>query len=199
VVVLSQIIGHTGAVRDDPLEPLPADGLTLRWDPWNGGEGEEVVVRWDNEAWTVSGHSMAERVQWVLRLSPLWQIRQFLLFRDLEMPDLWLGTDGGGRWGEVNGAHRPDLDGATDVIVGCSGFDHTPLLRRAPLSVGEGISSRVVRVDTETLGLVVVEHTACRIAPTTWEITDTATGDSQRLEVDHHGIPTDVDGVYRRR
>ena len=120
-MVLSQIIRHTGAVRDDPLEPLPADGLTLRWDPWNGGEGEEVVVRWDNEAWTVSGHSMAERVQWVLRLSPLWQIRQFLLFRDLEMPDLWLGTDGGGRWGEVNGAHRPDLDGATDVIVGCSG------------------------------------------------------------------------------
>ena len=28
-----------------------------------------------------------------------------------------LGTDGRGRWGEVNGAHRPELDGATDVAL----------------------------------------------------------------------------------
>ena len=42
-------------------------------------------------------------------------MRQFLLFRDLDEPDLWLATDGTGRWGEMNGAHRPELDGCYDV------------------------------------------------------------------------------------
>ena len=42
-------------------------------------------------------------------------MRQFLLFRDLDDPDLWLGTDGAGRWGEINGAHRPELDGCIDI------------------------------------------------------------------------------------
>ena len=180
-------------------QPLPADGLTVRWDPWAGGDGEEVVLRWDNEAWTVSGHSMAARVQWVLRLSPLWQVRQFLLFRDLEMPDLWLGTDGGGRWGEVNGAHRPDLDGATDIIVGCSGFDYAPLLRRTPVDIGQGINAPIIRVDTDTLGLRIVPHTLARTAESSWEITDHEADDTWTLDVDQHGIPTDIVDRHRRR
>lgn len=195
----SQHIRHTGHVGTERHQPLPADGLTLRWDPWAGGDGEEVVLRWDNEAWTVSGHSMAARVQWVLRLSPLWQVRQFLLFRDLEMPDLWLGTDGGGRWGEVNGAHRPDLDGATDIIVGCSGFDYAPLLRRTPVDIGQGITAPIIRVDTDTLGLSIVVHTLARTAESSWEITDHEAGDTWTLDVDQHGIPTDIVDRHRRR
>ena len=61
--------------------------------------------------------------------SPLWQVRQFLLFRDMEQPDLWLGTDGHGRWGELNAAHRPELDGALDVTIAGSPFVHSIPIR----------------------------------------------------------------------
>ena len=94
------------------LSALPADGWTARWDGWDGQASEELTLRWENEAWTASGLVTGENIQYVVRLSPLWEVRQFLLFRDLDEPDLWLGTDGI-RWGEVNGSHREELTGAT--------------------------------------------------------------------------------------
>ena len=78
-----------------------------------------MTITWENEAWTASGVVGApgehNDVHYVLRISPTWHVRQFLLFRDVDEPDLWLGTDGNGRWGEINGAHRPDLDGCVDL------------------------------------------------------------------------------------
>ena len=70
----------------------------------------------------ISGVVSRERVQYVLRLSASWQVRQFLLFRDLEDPDLWLATDGTARWGEMNGAHRIELDGCYDITMNCTPF-----------------------------------------------------------------------------
>ena len=85
----------------------------------------------------------------MVRLSPLWQVRQFLLFRDLDEPDLWFGTDGHGRWGEMNGAHRPDLDGGTDLAFGCTPFDHLAPIRRE----GDAgtIAVPALQIDVETL------------------------------------------------
>ncbi len=76
----------------------------------------------------------------MIRLSATWQVRQFLLFRDLDEPDLWLGADGTGRWGEMNGAHRHDLAGCTDVELTVTPFTNvdpdppagTRRWRRAP-------------------------------------------------------------------
>ena len=62
---------------------------------WEGDEVEVTEFRWENEGWTISGQVARERVQYVVRLSASWQVRQFLLFRDLEDPDLWLATDNG--------------------------------------------------------------------------------------------------------
>ena len=63
-------------------------------------------------------------------------MRQLLLFRDLDEPDLWLATDGHNRWGEMNGAHRPELDGCADIELSCSPFPATLPIRR-PASCGE--------------------------------------------------------------
>ncbi len=94
---------------------LPASGHTARWATWDGAGDEVTDFRWENEGWTISGQVARERVQYVVRLTASWQVRQFLLFRDLEEPDLWLATDGTARWGEMNGAHRAELDGCYDV------------------------------------------------------------------------------------
>jgi len=97
----------------DALTAFPADGYTVRWRTWDHEHLETVTLRWENEGWTATGEVGREAVTYVVRLSAVWQVRQFLLFRDLPDPDLWLGTDGSGRWGEMNGAHRTDLTAAS--------------------------------------------------------------------------------------
>ena len=108
----------------------------------------------ENEAWTAMGEVGHERVTYVVRLSPTWNVRQFLLFRDLDEPDLWLGTDGDGRWGEMNGSHRTELDGCRDLHLACSPFTDTIAIRRLQLDVGDAADVISVAVDVENLGVV---------------------------------------------
>ena len=113
-----------------------------------------------------------ERVQYVLRLAPTWRVRQFLLFRDLDEPDLWLATDGHNRWGEVNGAHRPELDGCVDVELACSPFPVTLPIRRLPLEVGDRAEMPVATIDVETLAVEVATRRYERIGERRWRVTD---------------------------
>ena len=136
-----------------PWRAFSADGHDVRWTTWDGSHDEHLTLRWENEAWTATGQVGRERVQYVLRLAPTWQVRQFLLFRDLDQPDLWLATDGHARWGEVNGAHRPELDGCRDIELACSPFPATLPIRRLPLDVGDGAELPVITVDVETLAV----------------------------------------------
>jgi len=151
---------------------------------------------WENEAWTATGSVERENVQYVIRLSPMWQVRQFMLFRDLAEPDLWLGTDGHGRWGEMNGAHRTDLDGAYDVAMGCTPFTHTLPIRRVPLEIGDATELSVLQIDVGTLGVVPVRHVYERSARHRWRVT--TDGATLEFEVDEFGVVTDLDGHFRR-
>lgn len=177
-------------------EPFPADGFSARWDGWDDDHHEDLSIAWDNEGWTVSGTVTRHDVQYVIRLSPLWQVRQFLLFRDLDEPDLWLGTDGHGRWGEVNGAHRVDLDGGIDVALGCTPFTHTIPIRRLDLDVGEESATVVLDIDVETLGVVPSAATYRRVDTDVYEVTR-ADG-TTTMRVDVHGVPLDVESQFRR-
>jgi hypothetical protein len=167
-----------------------------RWASWEGEHAEELTIAWDNEAWTASGHVERERIDYVIRLSPWWQVRQFLLFRDLAEPDLWLGTDGNGRWGEMNGAHRPDLAGARDVALACTPFTHTLPIRRLPIGLGEVAELPVLSIDVDTLGVVPAQVAYERVATHTWRV---ISGEVMtEFEVDRYGLATDVAGRFRR-
>lgn len=191
---------------------FPADGFDTGWTTWDGGHTEDLSLRWENEAWTVTGRVERERVEYVIRLSPLWQVRQFLLFRDLDEPDLWLGTDGHGRWGEMNGAHRPELDGAHDVALDVTPFTHSLPIRRLPLHVGDAFDLPVLHIDVETLA---IEHRMVgyhRVGPRRWRISEPppVARDGERtpsggerietiVEVDDHGLVVDLPDRFRRR
>ena len=140
-VVTRPGLGHTGRVtgQRDHYRAFPADGVEARWTTWDGEHAEQLTLRWENEGWTASGRVSREQVEYVIRLSPLWHVRQFLLFRDLPEPDLWLGTDGGGRWGEMNGAHRPELDGARDVALEVTPFTLSLPIRRLPVRAADAV------------------------------------------------------------
>ncbi len=177
---------------------LPADGFIANWSAGDGsGEhAERLTLRWDNEAWTATGVVEPERIEYVLRITAQWQVSQFLLFRDLEEADLWLGTDGNGRWGEVNGAHRPDLDGGTDIALACTPFTHTVPIRRLPLEIGHAADLSVLHVDVETLGVVTAPVRYERIADRSWRTTHD--GGTVDFDVDEYGIPLDVAERFRR-
>jgi uncharacterized protein len=191
--------GQTGSVTDqhDHYRAFPADGFEARWTTWDGEHTEHLTIRWENEAWTVSGRPERERVEYVIRLSPLWHVRQFLLFRDLAEPDLWLGTDGQGRWGEMNGAHRPELDGAHDVALDVTPFTLSLPIRRLPLHVGDAFELTVLAIDVETLAVVPTAVAYHRTADRRWRITRGGETTSE-VTVDEFGLAIDVEGAFRR-
>jgi hypothetical protein len=173
-----------------------SDGFAAGWVDVDGTNAEQLTLNWDNEAWTANVHVERERIDYVIRLSPLWQVRQFILFRDLEQPDLWLGTDGRGRWGEMNGAHRPELDGALDITIAGSPFVHSIPIRRLPVVTGEGAELIVLAIDAETLAVERVSRTYERIADRRWRVRDRET--TTEFDVDEYGVPTDVGHHLKR-
>ncbi len=188
-----------GAHRPEPYRALPADGHVVRWTPADDDSVEEQLsIDWDNEAWTASGLVGRENVQYVLRISPMWQVRQFLLFRDMDDPDLWLGTDGGGRWGEMNGAHRPDLDGCIDIDLSCTPFTNTLPIRRLPLHVGDSAELIVAYVDVETLDVRPDRQRYTRLTSHRWRFEQFHTGFAAEIEVDDYGLVVDYPTLFTR-
>ena len=175
---------------------LPASGHTARWGEWDGDDAEVTDFRWENEGWTVSGRVGRERVHYVVRLAASWQVRQFLLFRDLDEPDLWLATDGTARWGEMNGAHRVELDGCYDIDLACTPFTKSLPIRRLPLHVGDNATLPVVTVDVETLDVRPSIHRYTRIDTHRWALEHD--DQSIEFEVDVHGLVLDYPGQFRR-
>lgn len=183
--------------------PTPAavhrpDGHAVSWETWDGAHREDATIRWDNEAYTVQGHVGRERVEYVLRLGPDWSVRQCLLFRDMDEPDLWLGHDGAGHWGEVGGARRPELDGCTHVWLPFTPMSHVPVVRGGPVDVGGVVAVRCVRVDAASLALDAVEVTYARVGSSRWRREAGTAGGAAGFTVDAHGIACDADGAFRR-
>jgi hypothetical protein len=178
--------------------PFSADGAEVRWTTWDGRHTEVLTVTWENEAWTASGIVERERVQYVLRISPTWHARQMLLFRDLDDPDLWLGTDGHGRWGEVNGAHRQELDGCVDLDLRCTPFTNSLPIRRLPLEIGDSAELAVVYVDPETLEVRPLRQRYVRRAAHRWGYANLESGFEVDFDVDEYGLVIDYPGQWRR-
>lgn len=175
-----------------------SDGFESSWFTWDGSDTVSVSLQWENEAWTALSTLSAQSVQFVQRISPAWSTRQFMLFRDLDQPDLWLANDGRGRWGEVNGAHRPDLDGCVDVDVAGSPFPLTVPMRRLPLEIGHAAELPAARVDVQTLGVVPHLRRLTRLERRRWrlQIPDIALDVS--FDVDDHAVALDVPHLFHR-
>ncbi|NDG65847.1 MAG: hypothetical protein EBY23_02815 [Actinobacteria bacterium] len=174
---------------------LPASGHDVSWDVANpnlsdGGRPLSTVkFRWENEGWTLDCGLGPQRSQVAIRVSAQWGIQQVLLFRDLDDPDLWLATDGSGRWGEVNGAHRTDLDGCHLVAIVGSPITHCIAIRQLPLEVGHGAEIKTAIIDPEKLSVVAGTMRFERIAEHRWRYTRLSPTDSSLQEL----IEVDVD------
>ena len=185
-------------VVSDPLTAFPSDGYTARWRTWDHEHLETLTLRWENEGWTATGDVGREAITYVVRLSATWQVRQFLLFRDLDQPDLWLGTDGPSRWGEMNGAHRHDLAGCTDIDLAVTPFTTSVPIRRLGLDVGDEAQVTAATIDVETLGVVPVRQRYERLTARRFRRTMLDGGDVAEFDVDEYGLVHDEPDAFRR-
>jgi hypothetical protein len=171
---------------------------TAEWSGWDGDGHELLSLGWESGGWTADGVIAGdEGIHYVLRLDPDWRLRQFLLFRDDVEPDLWLGIDEAGRWGEVNGARRPELDAASAVVLTVTPFTHTPIVRGLAIAPGDAREVDVAVVDPVTLGVVLRRHRYVRLDLDRWRH-ETDDGVVTELAVDADGLVLDHPGRFRR-
>lgn len=182
----------------DALTAFPSDGYTARWHTWEHEHLETLTLRWENEGWTATGEVGREAITYVIRLSATWHARQFLLFRDLDEPDLWLGADGTGRWGEMNGAHRHDMAGCTDIDLPITPFTNSIPIRRLALDVGGDAEVTAATIDVETLGVVITRQRYERLTPRRFRRTNLDSGDATEFDVDAYGLVHDEPEAFRR-
>lgn len=171
--------------------------VVAEWSTVEGDGHELLTLGWENGGWTADGVVRGADVHYVVRVDDRWRLRQFLLFRDLPDPDLWLGVDPVGRWGEINGAHRPELDGCRYVDLGCTPFTNTLPIRHLRIEVGDAADVLVARVDEETLLITPERQRYTRLALDRWRYED-ETGFTADLDVDEHGLVVDYPGLFRR-
>ena len=172
--------------------------LHVEWTAWDGSTSERFTLRWDNGGWVAEGTVTGVDVQYVMRLGPDLDVRQFLLFRDLEDPDLWLTTDGSGRWAEMNGGERHDLTGCTTISLGCSPSSTVTAIRSLNLAIGERGVVDAATVDVETLSVVPAPHTYTRLAEHRWSLTVEPFGFTTVFDVDDDGMLLHAPGWFRR-
>ena len=120
------------------------------------------------------------------------------MFRDLEDPDLWLGTDSHGRWGEMNGVHRTELDGCTDIDFFNTPFTNCIPIRRLPLLVGHSATISVAVIDIETLGITKQTQQYTKISPNTWRYFSVALNREVEANVDEFGFILDEPNKFQR-
>ncbi len=185
-------------------QSLSSSGHKASWQTINTTEKSQtsshsaVELRWENEGWTAEGSLGSDNAQFVLRLSAGWTVQQCLLFRDLEDPDLWLGTDSHGRWGEMNGAHRTELDGCTDIDFVNTPFTNCIPIRRLPLLVGHSATISVAIIDIETLGITKQTQQYTKVSPSTWRYFSVAANCEVEANVDEFGFVLDEPNRFQR-
>ena len=187
--------------RQNTYQPLSSSGHSVSWQTVNSAKQPHqstVALRWENEGWTAEGTLGLDSAQFVLRLSAGWTVQQCLLFRDLEDPDLWLGTDSHGRWGEMNGAHRTELDGCTDIDFFNTPFTNCIPIRRLPLLVGHSATISVAVIDIETLGITKQTQQYTKISPNTWRYFSVASNCEVESVVDEFGFILDEPDRFQR-
>ena len=172
--------------------------LHVQWVAWDGTSCEHFRLRWENGGWVGEGTVSGPNIQYVFRLGPDHDMRQLLLFRDLDEPDLWLVTDGKGRWGEMNGAVRDDLTGCNTLSIDCSPSFTLSVIRSLQLKIGEQAVVRVASIDVETLAIRPLDHTYTRFDTTRWGLAIDETGFQVVFDVDADDVLTTAPGWFSR-
>ncbi len=182
------------------MNDVRTDERVVSWRSEDGHTTEVLRLGYENGGWTADGLVTLPDgrvdVHYVVRTDDAWNVRQVLLFRDLDEPDLWLAHDGRGRWGEVNGASRDDLEGCTHLDLVFTPFGPTIAIRRHGLAVGGSVEHDVASLDHDTLQVVATSQRLSRLTTRRWRIE--MSGGTVEVDVDDDGFVIDHPTRFRR-
>ena len=170
-----------------------------RWESIDGQSHETATIRFENGGYVAEGRVEGHGIFYVIRLDQDWRVNQFLLFRDMDEPDLWLGSDGDGTWGEINGVVRGELAKCTDIDLAVTPLTNSLHLRRlGDIEIGDERLLTVAVVDTESLELHRSVQRYTRLADRWWRHEGVGSGTSVEFGVDADGFVIDYPGLFRR-
>jgi hypothetical protein len=114
---------------------------------------------------------------------------------------LTMSADDRRRW-QVDGRHRPDLDGCVDVDVAATPLTNTfPIRRLGDLDAGRPVTTPIAWVDVPSLAVTRVDQTYRRLPDVAglpaWEYSDPHHG-AFVLTVDADGLVVGYEGFARR-
>jgi hypothetical protein len=98
----------------------------------------------------------------------------------------------------MNGAHRPDLDGCTDIDLHITPFTNTVPIRRLRLDSGDSAEITTALIDVETLGVVKVQQRYEHLETGSWRKTQLHSNTSIDFRVDGYGLVNDEPDLFRR-
>jgi hypothetical protein len=156
------------------------------------------------EGWEVVGdRGEAWMVHFRLRTDAAWRTRSFFV----EATDAngsrrtRLTADGSGSW-QVDGQHRPQLDGCLDVDLAAAPFTNTLPIRRLGLGEGEHAEIRAAWIDVPGLAPHPMEQRYTRLetggALDRYEYRSLPSGRRYLLSVDELGIVVEYEGLATR-
>jgi hypothetical protein len=98
----------------------------------------------------------------------------------------------------MNGAHRHDLAGCTDIGLAVTPFTASVPIRRLALPVGDDAEVTAAMVDVETLAVIPVVHRLERLTARRFRRTLLDTGEIVEFDVDEYGLVHDHPAEFRR-
>lgn len=148
---------------------------------------------------SVEGGGLRLDHRWVL--TPDWSAQSVEVERwnELGHHKLRLVRVGGTRW-EVNGALRPDLDGAEEPDLSVTPFCNTFPIRRVPQTEGASLTLDTAFIDGETLTVTRSRQRYERQGPDRLRFVDLGLfeGFAADLTVDEEGLVTTYEGLFER-
>jgi hypothetical protein len=149
--------------------------LRAKWQDWFGKTTEELFVQFDGPRIRaqsiIKGTNPDFTVQYKMTLTDQW------VFRELELQSslgkqIFLGSDGNGKWVDYKNHRIEGLDGAIDIDFVLTPFTNTLPLKRLQLERGESRDVTVAWIDFPSL----------EIKPETQRYTCLAPGSVYRFE-----------------
>ncbi len=98
----------------------------------------------------------------------------------------------------MNGAHRTELDGCTDIDFANTPFTNCIPIRRLPLLVGDSAIISVALIDIETLGITKQTQQYTKVSPTIWRYFSVASNCEVEANVDEFGFILDEPNRFQR-
>lgn len=176
--------------------------LRAKWQDWFGKTTEELFIQTEGERIRVQsiirGINPDFIVQYKITLTTGW------VFRELELQiasgkQIFLGSDGNGKWVDYKNKRIEELEGAVDIDFILTPFTNTLPVKRLQLERGNSADIQVAYINYPDLAVTPETQRYTCLEPGRLYRFESLTSDFARdIEVDEHGLVSNYPDMFKR-